>query len=274
MTFTSWYSANRLAMRISTVILTTLTLLCGTAHAETSGTKAAAPAREVRAAVAANFTAAMNELSREFEASTGKKVVASFGASGQLFAQITNGAPFDLLLGADNQYTGKLIDQGLGVASSRFIYAQGRLALWSSEAGYVDGEGKILKKAEFPKIAIANPKLAPYGRAAEQSLKALGLYDTLQARFVTGENIGQTQQFVASGSVPLGFVALAQVYALPEAQRGSFWIVPTELYDPLDQEAVLLESARDNAAAKAFLAYLKTPEAQRIIRRYGYELPR
>jgi molybdate transport system substrate-binding protein len=255
-------------------MLATLTLLCGAVHAEPADTKTPAPAREVRAAVAANFTAAMNELSRDFTAATGQKVVASFGASGQLFAQISNGAPFDLLLGADNQYTRQLIDRGLGVAGSRFIYAQGRLALWSSEAGYVDAEGKVLKKADFSKIAIANPKLAPYGRAAEQALQALGLYDTLQARFITGENISQTQQFVASGSVPLGFVALAQVYALPDAQRGSFWIVPTDLYAPLDQEAVLLKSAQDNATAKAFLAYLKTPAAQRIIRRYGYELPR
>jgi molybdate transport system substrate-binding protein len=266
--------STRLTRRVSAALfalLSTLTLLSGVARAEK---KVQAPAREVRAAVASNFTAAMNELSSTFTATTGQKVVASFGASGQLFAQISNGAPFDLLLGADNQYTGQLVDKGLAVAGSRFIYAQGRLALWSNEAGYVDAEGKVLKKAEFQKIAIANPKLAPYGRAAEQSLKTLGLHETLQARFVTGENIGQTQQFVASGSVPLGFVALAQVYALPEAKRGSFWIVPNELYEPLDQEAVLLKSAQDNAAAKAFLDYLKTKEARQIIRRYGYELPR
>jgi molybdate transport system substrate-binding protein len=274
MTFPSLHVLIRLTIRMATVVLTTLTLLCGAVHSETADAKAPAPAREVRAAVAANFTAAMNELSRDFTAATGRKVVASFGASGQLFAQISNGAPFDLLLGADKQYTGQLVDKGLGVADSRFIYARGRLALWSSTPGYVDAKGEILKKADFAKIAIANPRLAPYGRAAEQSLKAMGLYETLQARFVTGENISQAQQFVASGSVPLGFVALAQVNALPEAQRGSFWIVPTELYEPLDQEAVLLKSAQGNAAAKAFLTYLKTPEAQRIIRRYGYELPR
>lgn len=234
----------------------------------------AARSLEVRAAVATNFTAAMNELSRAFNAATGHRVVASFGASGQLFAQITNGAPFDLLLGADNLYTGQLIDKGLGVADSRFIYAQGKLALWSSSPGYVDAGGKVLRDAKFEKIAVANPRLAPYGRAAEQTLQALGLLEKLQPRFITGENISQTQQFVASGSVPLGFVALAQVLALPEAQRGSYWLVPADLYQPLDQEAVLLKSAEQNAGARAFLAYLKTPAAQEIIRKFGYALPR
>jgi molybdate transport system substrate-binding protein len=131
----------------------------------------------------------------------------------------------------------------------------------------------VLQKAEFAKIALANPRLSPYGRAAEQTLRKLGLFETLQSRFVTGENIGQAHHFVASGSVPLGLVALAQVYALPQAQRGSHWLVPAELHDPLDQEAVLLATAKDNAAAKAFLDWLRTPAAQRIIGRYGYETP-
>lgn len=265
---------NRRVLCIATVLLallSTFSFLSGNARA---AEKTDPPPAEVRAAVAANFTATMNELSRAFTEATGHKVVASFGASGQLFAQISNGAPFDLMLSADNQYTAQLIDKGLGVADSRFIYARGQLALWSSEAGYVDAKGDVLKKAAYSKLAVANPKTAPYGRAAEQALKALGLYETVQARFITGENIAQTQQFVASGNVPLGFVALAQVYALPEDKRGSFWIVPAELHEPIDQEAVLLQSARDNTAAKAFLAYLQSPEAQRIIRRYGYELPR
>lgn len=230
--------------------------------------------QEVRAAVAANFTAAMNELSRAFNAATGHRVVASFGASGQLFAQIANGAPFDLMLAADNQYTARLIEDGLAVADSRFVYARGKLALWSSNPGYVDAGGQVLKDARFEKIAIANPKLAPYGRAAEQTLQALGLFEPLQPRFITGENIGQTQQFIASGNVPLGFVALAQVLALPEAQRGSYWIVPADLYQSLDQEAVLLKSAEHNEAARAFLAFLKTAEARDIIAKLGYGLVR
>jgi molybdate transport system substrate-binding protein len=267
--------ATRLKLRVASVLLallSTLSFLCGDAAA--SDEKTAPPAAEVRAAVASNFTATMNELSRAFTAATGYKVVASFGASGQLFAQISNGAPFDLMLSADNQYSTQLVENGLGVADSRFIYARGQLALWSSEAGYVDDAGDVLKKAAYAKLAIANPKTAPYGRAAEQALKALGLYETVQARFITGENIAQTQQFIASGSVPLGFVALAQVYALPEDKRGSFWIVPEKLHEPIDQEAVLLKSAQDNAAARAFLVYLKSPEATAIIRKYGYELPR
>jgi molybdate transport system substrate-binding protein len=264
----------RLTLRVARALFALLAAfsLLGS-HARADDKSTADPAAEVRAAVAANFTATMNELGRAFTEATGYKVVASFGASGQLFAQISNGAPFDLMLSADNQYSVKLIDKGLGVAASRFIYARGQLALWSSDAGYVDDKGDVLKKAAYSKLAIANPRTAPYGRAAEQTLKALGLYETVQARFITGENIAQTQQFVASGNVPLGFVALAQVYALPEDRRGSFWIVPAELHEPIDQEVVLLQSAQANTAAKAFLAYLKSPAAQRIIRRYGYELP-
>jgi molybdate transport system substrate-binding protein len=252
--------------------LLSIALLCGGAAA-IRAEDAAGAGTEVRAAVAANFTAAMNELTRAYQAATGRKVVASFGASGQLVAQIANGAPFDLMLAADNRYTAQLVDKNLAVGASRFIYARGKLVLWSSAAGTVDDKGQVLKDGRFEKIAIANPKAAPYGRAAEETLKTLGLYDSLQARFVTGENIGQTQQFVASGSVPLGFVALAQVYALPEDRRGSWWLVPAGLYQPLEQEAVLLKPAERNDAAKAFLAYLKSPEAQAIIRKFGYAMP-
>lgn len=259
--------------RLRTALALLLSLLFAPAGWSADAAKETVPPAEVRAAVAANFTAAMKELSAAFTAKTGHPVVSSFGASGQLVAQIANGAPFDIMLAADNQYTAQLVEKNLGVGDSRFVYAQGKLALWSASAGVVDTEGKVLKDGKFEKIAVANPKLAPYGRAAEETLKTLDLFDKLQPRFVTGENIGQTQQFVASGAVPLGFVALAQVYALSETQRGSFWIVPAKLYQPLDQEAVLLKSAEQNVAAKAFLAFIKSPEAQDIIRKFGYELP-
>jgi molybdate transport system substrate-binding protein len=261
----------RVALRIVAVllaVLSTLSFLNGGARAGET-----AAATEVRAAVAANFTATMNELSRAFTQASGFKVVSSFGASGQLFAQISHGAPFDIMLGADNQFSAQLVEKGLGVGDSRFIYARGQLALWSSEAGYVDDKGDVLKRVAYSRLAIANPRTAPYGRAAEETLKALGLHEKVQPLFITGENISQTQQFIASGNVPLGFVALAQVYGLPEDKRGSFWIVPGKLHAPIDQEAVLLKSAADNVAARAFLTYLKSPEAQAIIRKYGYELP-
>ena len=260
------------AARIAGVLLAMLALLCGSAGALAAD--AAPAAQEVRAAVAANFTATMNELSRAFAEASGHKVVSSFGASGQLVAQISNGAPFDLFLSADDQFSGQLIDRGLALPDSRFIYARGQLALWSSTADYIDDKGEVLKKGIYPRLAIANPKTAPYGRAAEDTLRALGLYESVQARFITGENIGQTHQFIASGNVPLGFVALSQVYALPADKRGSFWIVPEQLHEPIDQEAVLLKTAQDNAAARAFLEYLKSPAAQAIIRKYGYGLPR
>jgi molybdate transport system substrate-binding protein len=258
---------------LALALVSTAALLVGSNRSAAASAATTAPAREVRAAVAANFTATMNELGRAFSAATGLEVVSSFGASGQLFAQIANGAPFDLMLSADNQFSAQLIANGLGVADSRFIYARGQLALWSSAPGYVDDEGAVLKKAAYSKLAIANAKTAPYGRAAVETLKSLALYETVQARLITGENIAQTQQFIGSGNVPLGFVALSQVLALPEDKRGSFWIVPEQLHQPLDQEAVLLTSARDNAAARAFLDYLKSPAAQAIIRKYGYQVP-
>jgi len=243
-------------------LLALLTLSLSTAHAA-----------EVKAAVAANFTAAIKKLAPVFEKKTGHKLLASFGATGQLYAQIKNGAPFEVFLSADDTTPQKLINEGDAVTGSYFIYARGRLALWSSQPGYVDDQGAILQSDKFTRLAIANPKTAPYGQAAIDALTALKLLDAVSPKFVTGENIAQTQQFVGSGNVPLGFIALAQVKALAPEDRGSWWVVPANLHQPIDQGAVLLSKAKDAEAACAFLAFLKSPEAIAIIRELGYETP-
>lgn len=230
-----------------------------------------ARADEVKVAVAANFTAAIKKITPLFEAKTGHTLVASFGATGQLHAQISNGAPFDVLLAADDVHPPKIIEEGLGVPGSNFVYAIGKLALWSSDPKTVDNEGKVLSTGSFDKLAIANPKTAPYGQAAVETLQALGLYDKLSGKFVTGENIAQAQQFVASGNAQLGFVALAQVLALPAEQRGSSWIVPEKLHQPIVQQAVLLKVGENNKAAQEFLVFLKSPAAIDVIRALGYE---
>lgn len=228
-------------------------------------------ADEVKAAVAANFTAAIKRLTPIFEQKTGHKLIASFGATGQLYAQINNGAPFDVFLSADDQTPQLLIKAGGADAASHFIYATGRLALWSGTPGYVDANGNILRSDKFSKIAIANPKTAPYGQAATEALTALGLLDKLSPKFVVGENIAQTQQFVSTGNVELGFIALAQVKALPAADRGSFWLVPANLHKPIEQGAVIVSASKNKEAAAAFLAFLKSPEANAVIRDLGYE---
>jgi molybdate transport system substrate-binding protein len=231
---------------------------------------ACAHAGAVTVAVAANFSAAMQRLTPLFERDSGHRLTVSLGSTGQLYAQIVNGAPFDVFLAADADHSPLLIKDGFGVAGSNFVYARGALALWSSDAGYVDDAGAVLRSGTFKKIALANPKTAPYGQAAVAAVRALGLYPSLQPRFVLGESIGQTYQFIASGNVRLGFVALAQVYALPAERRGSFWIVPARLYPPIDQQALLLRRAQHNDAARAFLAFLQSPQAVAIMRELGY----
>jgi molybdate transport system substrate-binding protein len=230
-------------------------------------------AEEVRTAVAANFTVAIKKLAPLYEQKTGNKLIASFGATGQLYAQISNGAPFDVFLSADDTTPKKLIAEGHAVADSYFIYARGRLAVWSSTQGYVDEQGAILKSDKFAKIALANPKTAPYGQAAIEALTTLKLLDQLQPKFIMGENIAQTQQFISSGNVPLGFIALAQVKGLAAADRGSWWVVPEMLHQPIDQGAVQLSKASSPQAAATLLAFLKSPEAIAIIRELGYEVP-
>lgn len=227
----------------------------------------------VNAAVAANFSGAIRKLAPVFEAKTGHKLAPSFGSTGKLYAQISNGAPFDVLLSADATIPQKLVVEGKADGASEFVFARGRLALWSASDHYVDDKGDILKSDRFTKLAIANPKTAPYGQAAIDALTAMKLLGKLQPLFVMGESIAQAQMFVASGNAPLGFIALGQVMALPPSERGSYWLVPAELHQPIDQSAVVLSGAKNPVAAQAFLDFLKSPEAATIIRQLGYETP-
>lgn len=225
-----------------------------------------APARETRVAVAANFTAAAQEIGRVFHEQTGHSAAFSFGPTGVLYAQITQGAPFEVFLAADGARPARAIDEGFAVANSRFTYAIGRLVLFSRDEGLVTGP-ETLREGQFAKIAIANPATAPYGAAAVALLKRLDVYGALQPKFVQGNSIAQTYQFVMSGSVEAGLVALSQVV---HETRGSRWVVPAEMHPILAQDAVLLERGAENEAAHAFLAFLQEPDARRIIQRFGY----
>ena len=231
-----------------------------------------AMAADVHVAVAANFTAPIKQIAAEFEKETGHKVVLSFGASGKFYAQIKNGAPFQLFLSADDEKPAQLVKDGLAVANSRFTYAIGTLVLWSAKPGFVDAKGEVLSKGTVNKIAIANPKLAPYGTAAIELLTKRGLLAAIAPKFVQGENISQTFQFVSTGNAELGFIALSQVMKDGKVTSGSAWIVPGALHSPIRQDAVLLAVGKDNAAAKALLDYVKSDKAKKIIRSYGYEI--
>lgn len=231
-----------------------------------------AQAGEVQVAVAANFTAPMQKIAAEFEKDTGHKAVLAFGATGKFYAQVRNGAPFEVLLAADDETPARLEKEGQGLAGSRFTYAIGRLVLWSAKAGYVDARGDILKTGDFRLLAIANPKTAPYGAAAVSVLEKLNLHEALRAKLVQGENIAQTHQFVSTGNAQLGFVALSQVYRDGRLTAGSAWFVPADLHAPIRQDALVLAKGAANPAAKALAAYLKSDKAKGIIRAYGYEL--
>ncbi|MBI6895769.1 molybdate ABC transporter substrate-binding protein [Pseudomonas putida] len=232
----------------------------------------AAQADEVQVAVAANFTAPIQAIAKDFEKDTGHKLVAAFGATGQFYAQIKNGAPFEVFLAADDSTPAKLEQEKETVAGSRFTYAIGTLALWSAKPGYVDAKGDVLKKNEYKHLAIANPKAAPYGLAATQVLDKLKLTEATKAKIVEGQNITQAFQFVSTGNAELGFVALSQIYKDGKVSEGSAWIVPAELHDPIRQDAVILNKGKDNPAAKALVDYLKGPKAAAVIKSYGYEL--
>ena len=217
-----------------------------------------ATAEEVRVAVAANFLTTLNEIITNFQTDTGHTVVVSSGSSGKLYAQIQNGAPFELFFSADVKRPQLLEEEGLAVKGSRFVYSVGRLTLWSPDSNVVNGDGQaVLSKASFEHLAIANPKTAPYGMAAEQTLKKLGLWESLKDRMVQGENIGQTFQFVYSKNAQLGFVALSQVLDPKINGSGSRWDVPASFHDPLEQEVVLLMTGQNHSGAKAFLEYVK-----------------
>lgn len=232
----------------------------------------AAHAAEVQVAVAANFTAPMQAIAAAFEKDTGHKARLAFGSTGKFYAQIRNGAPFEVLLAADGETPARLEREAMAVAGTRHTYAVGRLALWSAREDMVDGKGEVLKKGGYRHVAIANPKLAPYGAAAIEVLQKLGLLETVQPRFVQGENIAQTWQFVASGNAELGFVALSQVMKDGKLASGSAWTVPASLHAPIRQDAVILARGKGNAAASALLVYLKGEKAKGIIRGYGYDI--
>jgi molybdate transport system substrate-binding protein len=230
-----------------------------------------AHADELSVAVAANFTAPMKLIAAEFEKDSGHKVVASFGSTGKVYAQIKNGAPFEVLLTADDQTPLKLVKEGAAVAGTAFTYAVGKLVLWSAKPGLVDGAGAVLKSGGFEHLSVADPKLAPYGAAGVDTMKALGVYESLQAKVVTAENIAQAFQFVSSGNAELGFVALSQVQKDGKI-AGSFWLVPANLYSPIRQDAVILEKGKGKPAAEALMKYLQGDKAKAIIKSFGYGL--
>lgn len=228
-----------------------------------------AAAGTVNVAVAANFTDAANEIAALFKASTGHDAVLSFGATGALYTQITQAAPFDILLSADNERPALAVTEGHGVAGTVFPYAIGKVVLYSTAPALVTGE-ETLRAGAFSHIAIANPATAPYGRAAVEAMTALGVYDAVAPKIVQGENITQTFQFVETGNAELGFVALSQLNVPGRSAGGSQWLVPAALHDEIRQDAVLLKAGEHNPAAAALLAYLKTPAARELIKAFGY----
>ena len=229
-------------------------------------------AAQVQVAVASNFATPMQKIAARFEQDTGHQARLATGATGKFYAQIRHGAPFEVLLSADDLTPARLEAEGAAVPGSRFTYAIGRLVLWSPAEGRIDGSPELLRSGDFKHLAIANPKTAPYGAAAQTTLEKLGLGDTLRSRLVQGENIAQTHQFVASGNAQLGFIALSQVVENGRIATGSGWIVPDDYHAPIRQDAVLLEKGRDNPAAVALMGYLARPEIRELIRSHGYGL--
>lgn len=245
--------------------LFTVAVVAGTSHAG-----------EVRVAVAANFAAPMARIGAAFTAASGHTLKLSSGATGKFYAQIASGAPFEVLLSADDATPRRLVAEGHAVAGTQFTYAVGQLVLWSATPGLVDPQGAVLRSGGFRHLAIANPKTAPYGAAAMQVLQGLGLAQALAPRIVTGESIAQAHQFVATGNAALGFVALSQVVVPGQAGQpaqiatGSAWRVPPALHTPIRQDAVLLKAGEKNPAAAALLAYLQTAPARALIAAHGY----
>ena len=257
---------SRLLRLFGWVIISSGAVACATAKAE-----------EVTVAVAANFTAPMQKIAQAFEQDTGHKALLAFGATGKFYAQIKNGAPFAVLLSADDETPARLEKEGVAIAGTRFTYAIGRLALWSKNPLLVDDKGQVLlsnatDKNSFKKIAIADPKLAPYGAAAMEVLDRMGALAKVRSKLVQGDSIGQAFQFVMTENAELGFVALSQISIDGRITQGSAWVVPQNLYTPLKQEAVLLPLGKNNAAALALMKYMRTDRAQAIIRAYGYTL--
>ncbi len=228
-------------------------------------------AAEVSVAVAANFTAPMQKIAALFEQRTGHKAVLSFGSTGKLYAQIRNGAPFQVLLAADDKTPARLEAEGLTAAGARFTYAVGRLALWSSQGALVDPQGAVLRSNLFTRLALADPKLAPYGAAAVETLNRMGLLADVTPKIVYGENIAQAYQFVFSGNAELGFVALSQIFVDGKVGSGSAWVVPTTMHAPIRQDVVLLKTGESQVAARELMAFLRSDAALAVIRSYGYD---
>ena len=229
-----------------------------------------ARADEVSVAVAANFAGPLAKIGEGYTAATGHTLKLSSGSTGKFYSQIVAGAPFDVLIAADDETPKKLVSEGLAVTGSNFTYAIGKLVLWSAQPGYVDDQGAVLASGKFTHLAIANPKLAPYGQAGTEVLKARGLSESVAPKLVTAESIAQAYQFVATGNAELGFVALSQVATPGKAVTGSYWLVPPSLYGEIRQDAVLLKTGEKNAAAAALLSYLKSTAAKTVIASYGY----
>lgn len=250
---------SRRAVRLVSLV-TAAVLSCGTQ---------AVSAEEVSVAVAANFTDASRDIIPLFEKATGHTVKASYGSTGKLYAQIEHGAPFEIFLAADSKRPIKAESEDLAVEGTRFTYAMGKLALWSPKAAvFTDGEA-FLKKGEFTRAAIANPRTAPYGLAAQQVMEKMGVWDVLKQKLVRGDSIAQTFQFTATGNAEIGFVALSQVTAWDKS-TGTVWKIPQSYYAPIEQQAVLLKKGSGHKAASAFLEFLKSDEARKVITGYGY----
>jgi molybdate transport system substrate-binding protein len=231
-----------------------------------------ARADEVQVAVAANFAGPMQKIAAAFERSTGHKVLQTSGSTGKFYAQIRSGAPFEILFSADDETPARLESEGAGVPGTPFTYAVGKLVLWSSKPDLVDNKGEVLKKGRFTHLAIANPKLAPYGQAAMETIQALGLTEALTPKFVVGENIAQTHQFVATGNAELGFVALSQVQDGGNFKSGSGWIVPASMHAPIRQDVILLNKGKGKAAAEALMKFMQSDAAKAVITASGYAL--
>lgn len=229
-------------------------------------------AAEISVAVAANFAAPMQKIAALFEQQTGHKIALAVGSTGRFYAQIKNGAPFQVLLAADDETPSKLEAEGAAIQGTRLTYAVGRLVLWSPQPDLVDSQGEVLKTQRFSKLALADPKLAPYGLAAVETLTKLGLLEQLKPKLIQGENIAQALQFVSTRNAQLGFVALSQIQTESLRGQGSAWVVPAHLHSPIRQDAVLLNKGKDVHAARALLQFLRSDPARAIIRQYGYDI--
>lgn len=231
-----------------------------------------AQAEDVHVAVASNFTAPMEKIMALFSQETGHKLIISYGATAKLFTQIKNDAPFEVFLSADQEHPGKLVQEKLADPTTQFTYAIGKLALWSPKEKWIDSKGAVLSGDQFAHLSLANPKLAPYGAAAQQVLEKLELWKKLESKLVFGENITQTYQFVSTGNAELGFISYSQIKNGSQEIKGSFWLVPQDFYSQLKQDAVLLAKGKNNQAAKKFIEFLKSSKAKTVITDYGYDL--